>query len=210
MTDESSNLFNIALTPSGVLYAFSQQVPDATQVQLQSILAAKALPRADVWLSNSSGNAELLEHVFSAGWIQHVHRDLNAPDVKFDEFLSHLLAGLSGERRVALASTGGFCIGYSGYSLEEAEALCVAAADFTEFAGRQRARGWQGASHMASFHEDVNILMPSTSFVPFWVDGNDYCLVIAGEPLLNNPVFVELVWSIVTAGERFTKYPNSN
>ena len=94
---------------------------------------------------------------------------------------------------------------HSGYTLVEAEALCVAAADFTEFAGRQRARGWQGASRMASFHEDVTMLMPTTSFVPFWVDGNDYCLVIAGEPLLNNPVFVELVWGIKTAGERFAK-----
>jgi len=30
-------------------------------------------------------------------------------------------------------------------------------------------------------------------------------LVIAGEPLLNNPVLVELVWGIQTAGTRFLK-----
>ena len=205
MTDESSNLFNIALTPSGVLYAFSQQVPDAIQTKLQSILSSKALPSVLDWLNHDTEHHALLERGFSEGWIQRVQRDLRAPDVKLDEFLSHVIAGLSGERRVALASTGGFCIGHSGYSLEEAEALCVAAADFTEFAGRQRARGWQGASRMASFHEDVTMLMPTTSFVPFWVDGNDYCLVIAGEPLLNNPVFVELVWGIKMAGERFAK-----
>ena len=205
MSNEAFPLFNIALTPAGVLYAFSQKVPDATQAKLQSILSAKALPRVDVWMYKEIAHEALLDHVFSSGWIQRVHRDLSAPDVKLDEFLSHVIAGLSGERRVALASTGGFCIGHSGYTLVEAEALCVAAADFTEFAGRQRARGWQGASRMASFHEDVTMLMPTTSFVPFWVDGNDYCLVIAGEPLLNNPVFVELVWGIKTAGERFAK-----
>ncbi|HMS26854.1 MAG TPA: hypothetical protein PKC80_05720 [Burkholderiaceae bacterium] len=205
MAAESPHLFNIALTPAGVLYAFSQQVPDATQAKLQSILASKSLPRVDVWLNQDADQASFLEGAHSAGWVQRVQRELSAPDVKLDEFLSHVIAGLSGERRVALASAGGFCIGHSGYSLEEAEALCVAAADFTEFAGRQRARGWQGASRMASFHEDVTMLMPTTSFVPFWVDGNDYCLVIAGEPLLNNPVFVELVWGIQTAGNRFLK-----
>lgn len=205
MSNEAFPLFNIALTPAGVLYAFSQKVPDATQAKLQSILSAKALPRVDVWMYKETAHEALLDHVFSAGWIQRVHRDLTAPDVKLDEFLSHVIAGLSGERRVALASAGGFCIGHSGYSLEEAEALCVAAADFTEFAERQRSRGWQGASRMASFHEDVTMLMPTASFVPFWVDGNDYCLVIAGEPLLNNPVLVELVWGIQTAGTRFLK-----
>lgn len=205
MSDKASKLFNIALTPAGVLFAFSQQVPDVTQTKLQSILAAKALPRLDDWLNQAPDHATLLSRGLSAGWIQRVQRDIRAPDVKLDEFLSHVIAGLSGERHVALASAGGFCIGQAGYSQEEAEALCVAAADFTEFAGRQRARGWQGASRMASFHEDVAMLMPSTSFVPFWVDGNDYCLVIAGEPLLNNPVFVELVWGIKTAGERFAK-----
>jgi len=56
---------------------------------------------------------------------------------------------------------------------------------------------------MASFHEDIAMLMPTTSFVPFWVDGIDFCPVIAGEPLLNNPAFVELVWGIKASGARF-------
>ena len=192
MTDESSNLFNIALTPSGVLYAFSQQVPDAIQTKLQSILSSKALPSVLDWLNHDTEHHALLERGFSEGWIQRVQRDLRAPDVKLDEFLSHVIAGLSGERRVALASTGGFCIGHSGYTLVEAEALCVAAADFTEFAGRQRARG--------DHHPRGRPTQRGG-----WFAEQPHCLVIAGEPLLNNPVFVELVWGIKTAGERFAK-----
>ncbi|MBK7502774.1 MAG: hypothetical protein IPI14_09215 [Polaromonas sp.] len=110
MSNEAFPLFNIALTPAGVLYAFSQKVPDATQAKLQSILSAKALPRVDVWMYKETAHEALLDHVFSAGWIQRVHRDLTAPDVKLDEFLSHVIAGLSGERRVALASAGGFVL----------------------------------------------------------------------------------------------------
>ena len=203
-SDSSLQAPKLALTPAGALFAFSQLEPDATQVRLQTVLSSHALPMVDEWLQQAPEHAQLLEQGVAAGWLHRVHRHLPAPDVKLDEFLSHVIAGLSGERRVALASAGGFCIGHAGYSQDEADALCVAAADFSEFARRQRARGWQGASHMASFHEDIAMLMPTTSFVPFWVDGNDYCLVIAGEPLINNPAFVELIWGIKTAGERFS------
>ena len=64
--------------------------------------------------------------------------------------------------------------------------------------------GWQGASGLASFHNDVLMLIPSVSFVPFWVDGVDYCLVLGGEPLTNNIALVELIWSIKSAAFRFT------
>ena len=48
------------------------------------------------------------------------------------------------------------------------------------------------------------MLIPSVSFVPFWVDGVDYCLVLGGEPLTNNIALVELIWSIKSAAFRFT------
>jgi hypothetical protein len=56
---------------------------------------------------------------------------------------------------------------------------------------------------MASFHDDAAMLIPTVSFVPFWVDSVDYCLVLGGEPLINNPAFVELVWGIQASGRRF-------
>lgn len=194
----------LALTPQGVLYAFSQPAPDPTRSRLQSILSTEALPTAEQWANGSPDHAQLLEQGLAAGWLQRVHRRLPAPDVKLDRFLSHIIAGLSAERRAALAADGGFCVGHTGYTQDEAEALCAAAADFSEFARRQQARGWHGASHMASFHEDIAMLIPSTSFIPFWVDGTDYCLVVGGEPLINNPALVELIWGIKAAGLRFS------
>lgn len=193
----------LALTPCGVLYAFSQAEPERVQARLQTVLSAHELPTVEAWVRRASENPSLLEQGFACGWLHRVHRSLPAPDVKLDSFLSHVIGGLSGERKAALAASGGFCVGHVGYLQEQAETLCAAAADFSEFARRQRARGWYGASYMASFHKDVMMVMPTVSFVPFWVDGTDFCLVLGGEPLLNNPALVELIWGIKTAGARF-------
>ncbi len=195
----------LALTPGGVLYAFSQAEPDPSQARLQTVMSTVALSTVSAWLGQAPEHAQLLVDARSAGWVHEVQRNLPAPDVKLDHFLSLVIAGLSGDRKAALASSGGFCVGHSGYLQTEAEALCAAAADFTEFARRQSARGWAGASRMVSFHEDTAMLLPATSFVPFWVDGIDYCLVLAGEPLLNNPALVELVWGIKSYGARFSR-----
>lgn len=195
----------LALTPAGVLHAFADAQPGEDCQALQSILSQATLPLEADWLQRADNRAELLALGLDRGWLQRVSRELPAPDVRLDEFLSHVIRGLSGEHKVALSSTGGFCIGHTGFELAQAEVLCAAAADHAEFMQRQRVRGWAVTSNMVSFHDDAAMLMPSTSFIPFWVDGVDYCLVIAGEPLINNPAFVELVWGIQVAGTRFGK-----
>lgn len=201
--DAVTPTLRLALTPAGTLHAYGREAPDETRLLLQSVLAMPTLPLAANWAARSEAHAELMARGRGEGWLHLVQRELRAPDVRLGEFLPHVVTSLSGDKRAALAAVGGFCLGHAGYSAAEAEALCVAAADFTEFARRQRARGWLGASDAVSFHQDVAMLIPSVSLVPFWVDGIDYCLVIGGEPLLNNPAFVELVWGIQAAGARF-------
>src|SRR5690606_11307507 len=101
-----------------------------------------------------------------------------------------------------LASDSGFCLGHSGLDQELAETLSAAAADYSAFAARQARRGWAGAQRVA-FHSDPDMLLPEWSFIPLWIDGSGYWLLLAGEPLLNNLAMVELVWSIRLAGARF-------
>ena len=149
---------------------------------------------------NQAGIAELQ----AQGWVQALTRPMQGPDARLDDFLQHVIAALSGERRVVLASEGGFCLGRCGVSQDEAEVLSAAAADFSEFAMRQARRGWLGASGYVAFHSDPEFLMPAHAFVPFWVDGAGYWLVLMGEPLLNNPALVELLWGIKQAGTRFS------
>lgn len=47
------------------------------------------------------------------------------------------------------------------------------------------------------------MLMPTTTFMLFWVDGTGYWLIVGGEPLLNNRALVELIWGIRVAGTKF-------
>jgi hypothetical protein len=195
---------HLALTPAGVLHAFSQPNPDEVRAAYQSVLAHNSLPLVSEWIERGPDHRRLLFVGLAAGWLHLVDRNLPAPDVRLDDFLSHVIAGLSGERRAALASNGGFCVGRAGINQAQADVLCAASADYAEFAARQRQRGWHGASHRVSFHEDTAMLLPTASFVPFWIDGVDYCLVLGGEPLVNSPTLVELVWGIKTAGARFS------
>jgi hypothetical protein len=82
--------------------------------------------------------------------------------------------------------------------------LSAAAADLSAFAAASGTPGLGRGRRLRQLrHSDADLLMPDVSFVPFWVDGAGYCLVLFGDPLLNNPALVELLWGIKEAGTRF-------
>ena len=193
----------LILTPAGVLHAFARKQPNESELALQALLAGERTLDAASWASNASVASSLIAQAKKHAWVQRLERPLQGPDAKLDDFLQHVIASLSGERRAVLASEGGFCLGRVGVDQEEADALSAAAADYAAFAARQTSRGWEGATGYVSFHTDPEFLLPSYSFVPFWVDGAGYWLVLGGEPLLNNPALVELLWGIKVAGTRF-------
>ena len=191
------------LTPAGVLRAFGQPKVDDAGQALQQLLTGDRTLDALMWADKAGVDEDGIAGFEAQGWIQRLQRPLQGPDAKLDDFLQHVIASLSSERRVVLASDGGFCLGRSGFEQDEADILSAAAADFGEFAARQARRGWHGASSYIAFHADPEFLLPSHSFVPFWVDDAGYWLVIVGEPLLNSPALVELLWGIKEAGTRF-------
>jgi hypothetical protein len=194
------------LTPAGVLYAFANKEPGDTELALQALLAGDRALDAAGWAEKSGAAPAIAAQAIEQGWVQLMPRPLQGPDAKLDDFLQHVIASLSGERRAVLASEGGFCLGRTGMDQDEADTLSAAAADYSDFALRQARRGWKGASGYVSFHADAELLLPSYSFVPFWVDGAGYWLVLGGEPLLNNSALVELLWGIKEAGTRFTAH----
>lgn len=179
--------------------AFSQAQPTPEQAGLQTVLAAHRLPAA-AWAAGHSGRSALQAHALA--------QELAAGEVgarpariRLADFLPHVIGGLSGERRTALSSSGGFCVAHAGYDRDEA-GLCQRADFLPSCAASARAAG-AGRQRTTAFHNDVLMLIPSVSFVPFWVDGVDYCLVLGGE-LTNNIALVELIWSIKSAAFRFT------
>ncbi len=193
----------LMLSPAGALYAFAQRQPDEVAAQLQTLMLQGQAQRRSSWLAQNPAHRVLLARALHEGWVQECERELQAPDTNLDNYLPHAIAGLSGNRTAALASDDGFCLARVGYSQDEADTLCVAAADFFSFVARQQARGWAGSGRAVSFFESIDMLLPTTSFALFWVDGTGYWLIIGGEPLLNHTALVELIWGIRQAGAKF-------
>lgn len=193
----------LALTPVGALHAHGALVPSTSQAALQTLMPRGPLLSRSQWLAQSQASAALLEQALEQGWVQRVQRRLQAPDVRLDNYLPHAIAGLSGTRSAALASEDGFCLARVGYDQAEADTLCVMAADFFGFVQRQHQRGWTGTGRAVSFHEGIDMLLPSTTLCQFWVDGVGYWLILGGEPLLNNRALVNLIWGLRTAGSKF-------
>ena len=189
-------------TPRGALHGFSAPEPNPMQRAVQALLAGHEAMELAQWRPEHDRAGRMLQQLRERQWVQLLRRPVPAPDVRLAGVAQHVIAPLSGERRAVLASDSGFCLGQSGLTQELAETLAAAAADYSAFAQRQARRGWEGAQRVA-FHSDPDMLLPDWSFVPFWVDGTGYWLVLAGEPLLNNLAMIELVWSIRLAGARF-------
>ncbi|MEC5212098.1 hypothetical protein RCH06_000632 [Polaromonas sp. CG_9.5] len=192
------------LTPAGALHAFAGKNPGPSESALQVLLTGDRSLDLAAWRAIDAQAPAILEVALENGWVQALQRPLQGPDARLDDFLPHVIASLSGERRAVLASDGGFCLGRAGVEQDEADALCAAAADYSDFATRQARRGWEGASRYVAFHSDPDFLLPSHAFLPFWVDGAGYWLILMGEPLLNNPALVELFWGLKQAGTRFS------
>jgi hypothetical protein len=190
------------LTPTGALHAFASKTPGETELALQALLAGEwTLDMAD-WISAHSQAPAVLSGAVANGWVQPLRRPVQSPKTRLDDFLPQVIASLSGECRAVLASEDGFCLGRAGMAQEQAEIVSAAAADYSEFVARQARRGWDGATRCVAFHGDAPFLQPSCSFVPFWVDGAGYWLIVMGEPRLNNPALLELIWAIKQAGSR--------
>jgi hypothetical protein len=193
----------LSLTPEGAFKAFAQNQPEAVDLALQALLGQELTLECAAWETLHPHLPSITELALQNGWVERLPRPLQGPDARLDDFLQHVIASLSGERRAVLASDSGFCLGFAGVEQDQADSMSVAAADFSEFAARQTRRGWVGANRYVSFHSDSAMLLPSYSFLPFWVDGVGYWLIIMGEPLLNNQALVELLWGIKLAGTRF-------
>lgn len=202
MLNNNDNIINhVVLTPAGVLHSFSQVNPTEQQLALQSMLAPEQTMTAQEWSERYS--EVWLDMFIEEGWVELIEKPIIAPHVQLDDFLRYVSGGLSGSRRVTIGSDEGFCLAKMGFTQEEADTLCVAAADFFGFLQRQQQRGWAVYGQAVSFFSCIDMLMPNTSFVFLWINNKGYWIIIEDEPLLNNRAFVELVWGIKATGERF-------
>ena len=143
MTRSAAECF--MLTPAGALHAFDAKTPDHSTLALQALLTGERALSLAGWTAADPLAPAILDDAIERGWVQALSAPMPGPDARLDDFLQHVIASLSGERRAVLASEGGFCLGRAGLEEDEAERLCAAAADYSDFAARQARRGWAGA-----------------------------------------------------------------
>lgn len=191
----------IILTPQGVFEAFSYTDIDDKKISLQALLSKKSTWKINEWVETY--NNKWLEDFKDQGLVQVLSKPLPAPNIPLDKFLPYVMASLSGNRKAVIGSNEGFCLARTGFSQEEADTLSVAGADFFDFLSRQQQRGWAIHEQAISFFPNVDLLMPTTSFIFLKIDNEGYILIIDGEPLTNSRAFVELIWGIKTSGLRF-------
>ena len=194
----------LILTPAGVLHAFSYIEANEKQQALQALLPSQHVSTANDWVQRYG--AIWLKQFIDEGWVEIIDKRLIAPTVSLDTFLPYVVASLSGKRRAAIGSHEGFCLARIGFTQKEADIVCVVAADFVEFLKRQQQRGWFVEGQGISFLSNIDMIMPTTTFIFLWINEAGYWLILEGEPLLNNRAFVELVWGLKVAGERFIKF----
>lgn len=192
----------LALTPAGVLYAFSQKAANEQQQALQAILAPEGLMTAKQWVERHS--EVWLDTFLEENWVELLDSSLTAPSIELERFLQYVVASLSGNRRAAVGTPDKLCIARAGFSQKEAQDMCIAASDMFEFISRQQERRWGVEGQAISFFNTVDTLMPSINFIYLWINNTGYWLVLEDEPLLNNRAFVELVWGIKAHHERAT------
>lgn len=193
----------VTLTPRGALHAFGDHDPMPAQRMLATLLGTPAAPSAADWTGADSMRAAVLEEACQRGWTQPIWRPLAAPAAAADleGFLASRITHLSGSSRAVLASDGGARIAHGGYPTLEAELMSAMAADVLRLIVRQRSRRFQSRSRAVSFFGDEPVLLPDTTFVPFWVGDKGFCLILDNEPLLNNRALIDAIWALVLAAD---------
>ena len=192
-------------TAAGAFYAVSSPQPEPLRQLLLALLRAAETPPGDVaalaTLAGLSGPDEVLELLHQAqtlGWIQGFRTPRRVPAARIGKTLERLLGPLSAIGKGLLVDWNGFAFARHGIDDETAAILSALATDIAAVEQRHAERlrrclgvasqGWAavdawGASRIGAW--------------PLFVGAHRFLLVLQGEPRLNQPEFVTLVWILV-------------
>lgn len=98
MSNAASEWFT--LTPAGAMRAFGQPKVDNVALHLQVLLTGDRTFDAATWAAKIGLDDVTIADLEAQHWVQRLHRPLQGPDAKLDDFLQHVIASLSSERRV--------------------------------------------------------------------------------------------------------------
>ncbi len=196
----------LAPTPAGAFFAVSDRRFDPLRALILALLREPTTPPARMEalealiddLEQAPTLFDLLRRAQALAWLQG-HREPRRLEVSsVGGTLQALLAPLSSRGKAMLVDWNGFSLARCGLDDETAETLAAVSADLAHIQGRYADRmerqfglpsqGWGaidagGNSRIGAW--------------PLFVGEHRFMLVIVGEPRLNRPELVDLVWLLV-------------
>lgn len=189
-------------TAAGAFYAVSSQEPDTLRSLLLSLLQQKTTPKLDLdKLATSIGVhseqqiLELLHQAQTLSWIQGFNSPQKLPDSGMSKIMPKLLAPLSSIQKSLLVDWNGFPIAEHGLDDETATVLSALSVDIASVEARhaKRLRQTLGVSTQGWAAVDAYGSSRIGAW-PLFVGKQRFLLVLQGEPKLNQPEFITLIW----------------
>ena len=191
-------------TPGGAYIAVSSPDADASHRLIRNLLKQRftqllTAANAMEWsgIDDEQQALQLVHRAQELDWIQGLEQPRECPSRPLEEILPDLLSPLSGGGKVLLADSQGFYLASSGFPHEVAEELSALSAQVADLHERSSGVLMSNLGLGSSAWSVVDAVGASKlGFWPLYVGPQRFVLVISGIPKLNQPDFVDLVWTL--------------
>lgn len=195
----------LAPTPAGAYFSVSGTEVSPARTFLQRVLAQRESFElnaenlmAQMTVGNEDDALSMLTHLQKLGWVQAFKQPLEAPSGQLEKILPELLAPLSVAGKALLADEQGFYISSSGFPHETAEELSGLSASLAtlheRYQGVLKNNLGEGSSAWGLVDAAGN---SQVGFWPMFVGEYRFALVIGGQPQLNQPTLIRLIWALM-------------
>lgn len=192
-------------TPAGAYFSVSGTEESPARQFLQKLLAQKKGLQlsADDLLEHMPVDSEedaltMLTHMQKLGWVQGLETPLNAPEGQLEAILPDILSQLSVSGKALLADEQGFYISSSGFPHETAEELSGLSASLAtlheRYQGVLKNNLGEGSSAWGLVDAAGN---SQVGFWPLFIGDYRFALVVGGQPQMNHPALILLVWALM-------------
>ena len=192
-------------TPAGAYFSVSGTEDSPARQFLQRLLAQNEGLQlsADDLLEHMPVESEedaltMLTHMQKLGWVQGLETPLDAPAGQLETILPEILSQLSVSGKALLADEQGFYISSSGFPHETAEELSGLSASLAtlheRYQGVLKNNLGEGSSAWGLVDAAGN---SQVGFWPLFIGDHRFALVVGGQPQMNRPALILLVWALM-------------
>ncbi len=198
--------YHLLPSPAGAFYAISSPRPDAMRRLLLALMDETVTPKitfsdlAEKMEADSEEEViELLHQAQTLAWIQGFAEPQRIPEQQIAKAMEQLLAPLSAIGKGLLVDWNGFAFASHGIDDETASVLSALATDIAAVERRHadRLRQTLGVSSQGWAAVDAYGASRIGAW-PLFVSEHRFLIVLQGEPRLNQPEFVKLLWLLVS------------